>query len=428
MHRQLTVRLRHALMALTAIAAVHACVPTQAYRTVSLEEFKDAEGWYHLPEFRYRGELRSGTPHGAGIALYPTGVRVEAPFVDGVANGTGRVEVPEMGVFVGELRAGKLVSGEVTYANGDYYRGQIAEWRPEGAGLLVRANDQRISGAFRGGLPNGPAVAYDPATRRLTDGTFVDGQPDGRALVTTAGVPSVQDYQLGRDVTEANLLARTSALALGPVDRQLAEAARKAEESTRLATATSVELNRLEKITTPKGIDDFNKACFCIKKASRRADGTVYVGSDGCLTVEDRNAPRPTAEQQRLAEEREDARRSTCSEWAQDLNDPDMPARLAALGSLFDRRGDVMDAAVAAQRRAEADRERMVADLRTREARERSERVRVAAAAARAENDAALRAAEAKRRQACTGANANCCYCRIAGSGVKAAASCAPCQ
>lgn len=419
---------RTALLALATFGTISSCAPTPPYRTVSLEDLKDAEGWYHLPEFRYKGEIRNGQPNGAGIALYPTGVRVEAPFVNGVANGTGRIEVPEVGVYVGEMRSGKLIAGEVSFSNGEYYRGQLANWRPEGAGLLVRANDQRFSGAFRDGLPNGPGVAYDPATRRMTDGTFVNGQPDGRALVTTAGVPSVQDYQRGRDVTEATFLERTAALAMGPVDRQLAEAKRKAEEATRAADASSDEHRRLRTLATPAGVDNFNKACFCIRKASIRPDGTVSVGSEGCLTVEDRNAPRPSPEEVRLSEQRESARRRTCLDWAKDLNDPTMPARIEAIGSLFDRQAAVMNAAVAAQRRAEADRERLAADLRTKDARDRSERVRAAAAAIRAENDAQMRAAEEKRRRACAASGSNCCYCRIAGSGVKSAASCAPCQ
>lgn len=419
---------RIVLLALATAASLGSCAPTPPYRTVSVEDLKDADGWYHLPEFRYKGEIRNGQPNGAGIALYPTGVRVEAPFVNGVADGTGRVEVPEVGVYVGEMRSGKLIAGEVSFSNGEYYRGQLANWRPEGAGLLVRANDQRFSGAFREGLPNGPGVAYDPATRRMTDGTFVNGQPDGRALVTAAGVPSVQDYQRGRDVTEATLLERTAALAMGPVDRQLAEATRKAEEATRETDRAAAAFTRLRDIATPASIERFNKECFCIRKASIRPDGTVYVGSEGCLTVEDRNAPRPTADEVRLSRERESARRNTCLDWAKDLNDPTMPSRVAAMGRLFDRRMEAMTATVAAQRRAEADRERLAVDLRTKDARDRSERVRAAAAAIRAENDAQMRAAEEKRRRACAASGSNCCYCRIAVNGVKSAASCAPCQ
>lgn len=413
---------RHALAGAVILAALHACSAGSPYRGVALSDLRDADGWYHLPGFRYRGEIRDGKPNGEGIALYPSGMRVQSSFTNGIATGTATITVNGVGTYQGQMRDGRLVSGELTAANGDYYRGGFTKWKPSGQGVLVRANESRYVGQFRDGAPHGAGVAFDPATNALTEGTFSNGQPQGRVLVSKAGVPSVADYQQGRDVSASVFEQRLADLALGPKDAEIAAARAAAAKEKQLLESVTEDRDRLSTMRTAEGVERFNESCFCIRKARINPDGSVTVGPDGCLEISDSNAPRPTPEQKRLWEERENARRRSCNTWANDINDPRLADRMAAIDDEYRQRIRSVNAAVEAQRRAEADRARLAAELKERQ---RTERIRQIAQRVQAENAAQAKKMEDERRKRCAGSN--CCYCVVAGD-KKALANCAPCQ
>lgn len=410
-------------VAVSAFLLAASCTAGPPYRQLTLEELRDAEGWYHLPSFRYRGELSNGLPNGEGVALYPNGVRVASRFMNGVANGTARVEVPNFGTYVGEIAAGRLVRGELTKSNGEYYRGYFREWQPEGAGVLVRADGSRYAGEFKAGVPDGRGVSYNPATGTMIDGQFSAGVPDGRALVSRGGEPSIADYMNGRDVTAARIAKRSEELALAPLDRAVAAARNEAESERVAVNRVKEDVDRLATSRTRAGVERYNKACFCIRKAHINSDGSVYFTGDGCLEIVDRNAPPRTAAQKALDEQRENARRRSCNEWARDIEDPNMPQRLASMQEEFGRRQAALANALQRQRDAEAERARMAEELK---AREQSARVREIAARVAAENAAEARAREADFRKRC--ADSNCCYCVLPTATVKSASSCAPCQ
>lgn len=415
------------LLTLAGLIAASSCAPASPpYRGLQLDDLRDADGWYHLPDFRYRGEVRGGQPNGASEALYPDGIRVASSFRDGVPNGPARVEVPQVGTFTGEMVAGRMPQGEFVGRNGDYYRGGLSAWQPEGAGLLVRADESRYTGGFKGGVPNGRGVAYDPRTRELVDGTFVNGRPDGSAVVTNAGAPSIRDYQQGRDVTTERVADRARELALGPADREIAQGKAALAAMQDRTNEASSRLSRFETMRLPSGIERFNKECACHLKASVNRDGSVYIGADGCLLLVDSNAPTPTEAQKRLWEERERAQARACSAWAKDINDPALASRTAEVRAEFTQRARELAAAAEAQRRAEADRARFAAELQAREAAQRTARAREALARAEAERQAEARKRAEERKRACAGSI--CCYCVDVKPGTKAQdIKCAPC-
>lgn len=389
-----------------------ACGGGPPYRETSLAQLQTPDGWYRFPEFSYAGPLNGGVPDGRGKVRYPGGATIEGTFTRGVPEGDATITAPGFGKIVGTMRDGVLVEGYATLENGDIYEGQFVAGYFGGKGALYRASGERYAGSFSGGRPHGNGTLFDARTGVTVHGQFEAGLPHGNATVRAAnGTIERQVRERGRDVTDARYKEQAASAHISSVSAKLDELVLRATaERDRLAQVEQ-ERSRLRNVRTPSGIEAFNKACACTMRASVDRDGNVHVGSDGCLIVTKRDGPKPTEEQKRLWEEREQAKGRMCSEWAQDIENPDIGARLASVDEQYRQRSEALASAEAARRQAAADKARL-----EREARQRQYDAEVAATAARmraAENRRAAEEAE-RQRQACSSPSqqARSCFCK----------------
>lgn len=410
---------RHrASVRLALVAATVACTAT-SYEQLRLQDIT-RDGWITLPGFRYKGELRNGLPHGRGEIEYRNGVRVQGTFESGKATGHATLTVPNWGRIEGIFTNGVLQRGDAYLQDGSQYTGQFRGWQFHGSGLLYRpGSGEWIQGEFSGGVPHGPATLYHPQSGRYTVATFERGAAEGRVIHVGAGAPAVRYLEDGRDVT-ADARPREAAAALAREARERAQheaaaAAQRAPEVERLRAETA----RLRDLKTDRGIQAFNAACDDCSyglRASRAPDGSISVSRvPACIIVSDPNDRRTPAEieaARRAAEQRIQAQARACRAWANDFNDPSMPARLREIEARYRAEAARLDEAVRRRQADEAAAARYEAELR---ARRYSEAVRRRAAEAEARDWAAAREAEsriANQRAACSRAPENC-RCRI---------------
>lgn len=122
----------------------------------------------------------------APATLGPDGGRYRGGIVDGLREGTGRIDWDNgayyEGGFVHGLYAGQ---GHLRRASGDDYRGQFEAGLESGHGRLAAADGSVYEGDFRRGLANGSGHFEDGLGARY-DGSFRDGRFEGSGRLSTA--------------------------------------------------------------------------------------------------------------------------------------------------------------------------------------------------------------------------------------------------
>lgn len=150
--------------------------------------------------FVYEGEYRDGVIYGRGKMTYSNGDMFEGDFVRGQRQGTGTYTYSSGIVFTGAYYAGKqfgpgvmtypadhpfvelvgewdnntVVSGKLTYRNGDVCEGEFTNDQVHGTGVMTYANGDRYSGTFGYGKPRGRGV-YTFSDGSHIEATFTNG-------------------------------------------------------------------------------------------------------------------------------------------------------------------------------------------------------------------------------------------------------------
>eukprot|EP01062_Namystynia_karyoxenos_P083916 TRINITY_DN9763_c0_g2_i1.p1 TRINITY_DN9763_c0_g2~~TRINITY_DN9763_c0_g2_i1.p1 ORF type:complete len:452 (+),score=168.06 TRINITY_DN9763_c0_g2_i1:65-1357(+) len=124
----------------------------------TLAEGRFAHGELRYDGMVYNGALQNNTPHGAGRLELADGSVQEGAFLEGRLHGGGKVILRNGTVYAGEFDRGRLRSGEVRWADGVVYEGQLDEkLRPHGEGSMYKPQHghwwrgQWAAGTFSGG-------------------------------------------------------------------------------------------------------------------------------------------------------------------------------------------------------------------------------------------------------------------------------------
>jgi len=167
--------------------------------------------WYKFKDFNFKGELSNGFPSGFGIVQYPNGVEIKGNFRNGVLNDQrAYYKIPDIGTIVGYASSGKLVSGEVRYENGNYYRGNLDSYLPSGNGLLVERNGDISTGTFRSGYLS-EGSKFDNNSKATMIGSFLKGKPDGEITqINKSGEITAAIYANGQDQTQTKIATLSS--------------------------------------------------------------------------------------------------------------------------------------------------------------------------------------------------------------------------
>ena len=110
---------------------------------------------------QYTGGITNGLPHGQGQMTYNNGQVYKGDFQKGYATGYGFL----------------------TYPNGVIYKGEVKNAKPDGSGLLTYPDGQTYLGAFKAGTVHGEAIFTNPAKGRKIEGTFLDGGTKGYGTI-----------------------------------------------------------------------------------------------------------------------------------------------------------------------------------------------------------------------------------------------------
>lgn len=116
----------------------------------------------------YFGEFKDGQWHGFGTWNGATGDRYEGGFKHGLFDGLGRFSYAEGGVYEGEFQAGRMHGHGRFSQDGTVYEGEFRNNLYHGQGKLEYADGYVHQGQFSQGQPDGPGTRSD-----------VDGQLSG---------------------------------------------------------------------------------------------------------------------------------------------------------------------------------------------------------------------------------------------------------
>lgn len=101
-------------------------------------------------ERRYEGEFREGLMTGQGRLELRDGCIMEGTFVEGVLHGEGSLVCGD-DRYQGTFRQGELVSGSVTYVDGNSYQGEFQAFLAHGEGIWVTPSGEQYEGTFADG-------------------------------------------------------------------------------------------------------------------------------------------------------------------------------------------------------------------------------------------------------------------------------------
>ncbi|EXF43927.1 MorN domain-containing protein [Pseudomonas sp. BAY1663] len=121
----------------------------------------------------YLGQFKDGQWHGLGSWSGANGDRYEGEFRHGLFDGLGRFSYAEGGVYEGQFQRGSMHGHGRFSQDGTVYEGEFRDNLYHGQGSLEYADGLRHQGLFSKGQPQGPG------TRSDTDGQFAGDFRDG---------------------------------------------------------------------------------------------------------------------------------------------------------------------------------------------------------------------------------------------------------
>ncbi len=131
----------------------------------------------------YFGEFKDGQWHGFGTWNGATGDRYEGEFRHGLFDGLGRFSYAEGGVYQGEFHAGRMHGHGRFSQDGTVYEGEFRNNLYHGMGRLDYADGLSHRGQFSQGQPEGPGIRRD-ADGELS-GHFSAGSLNGAGSYVT---------------------------------------------------------------------------------------------------------------------------------------------------------------------------------------------------------------------------------------------------
>ena len=108
-----------------------------------------------------------------GNITYANGAKYKGELKDGIPNGQGFLSLPDGGKYVGEFKEG-IINGQgtVTLSDGRKYSGEFKDGKKHGQGIYTYPNGDKYAGGYKDGLKNGLGAL-----------TYGKGKSDGEKFV-----------------------------------------------------------------------------------------------------------------------------------------------------------------------------------------------------------------------------------------------------
>lgn len=153
--------------------------PVPTYVGEFKDDKRDGYGVYVEGESRYEGSWKNDVKSGKGFfkpfRYYMVFV---GEFTDGKRLGLGQLLLTNDDVYVGQFRDGLTMAARVT-SRQDISGREIMEWVDSGIsgeGVLYYADGSMGIGEWRGGLPHGLFIEYDPNRSVRSSGIYINGK------------------------------------------------------------------------------------------------------------------------------------------------------------------------------------------------------------------------------------------------------------
>ena len=138
-----------------------------------------------------------------GNITYANGAKYKGELKDGIPNGQGFLSLPDGGKYVGEFKEG-IINGQgtVTLPDGRKYSGEFKEGKKHGQGIYTYPNGDKYTGGYKDGLKNGlGALTYGKGKSdgEKFVGEFKEGIPNGQGTYTFSdGSKWVGEFRKGK--------------------------------------------------------------------------------------------------------------------------------------------------------------------------------------------------------------------------------------
>ena len=138
-----------------------------------------------------------------GNITYANGAKYKGELKDGIPNGQGFLSLPDVGKYVGEFKEG-IINGQgtVTLSDGRKYSGEFKEGKTHGQGIYTYPNGDKYTGGYKDGLKNGlGALTYGKGKSDGDKyvGEFKEGIPNGQGTYTFSdGSKWVGEFRKGK--------------------------------------------------------------------------------------------------------------------------------------------------------------------------------------------------------------------------------------
>ena len=138
-----------------------------------------------------------------GNITYANGAKYKGELKDGIPNGQGFLSLPDGGKYVGEFKEG-IINGQgtVTLPDGRKYSGEFKEGKKHGQGIYTYPNGDKYTGGYKDGLKNGlGALTYGKGKSDGDKyvGEFKEGIPNGQGTYTFSdGSKWVGEFRKGK--------------------------------------------------------------------------------------------------------------------------------------------------------------------------------------------------------------------------------------
>ena len=138
-----------------------------------------------------------------GNITYANGAKYKGELKDGIPNGQGFLSLPDGGKYVGEFKEG-IINGQgtVSLSDGRKYSGEFKEGKKHGQGIYTYPNGDKYTGGYKDGFKNGlGALTYGKGKSDGDKyvGEFKEGIPNGQGTYTFSdGSKWVGEFRKGK--------------------------------------------------------------------------------------------------------------------------------------------------------------------------------------------------------------------------------------
>jgi hypothetical protein len=150
------------------------------YKRLSISDFYKG-GNFAINGHYFQGSLNTnGMPNGYGVYTSAAGFSATGNFINGaLADENGIVIINNVGTIKGKFVNGNIANGNISYINGLTYVGELANYMPNGEGILIDNNDNILSAKFEKGKPTGKVTYFDEKKQKTFIGNLNNNTFDG---------------------------------------------------------------------------------------------------------------------------------------------------------------------------------------------------------------------------------------------------------